>query len=358
MPLFDVQGLSELVRSKQLETKFRFSDHGNRTITVHKFTKSPSSKRYEESWSRQKHLGRGGYGQVWQEERMSGDGPRLRAVKMIILGSSLDMSRYARELEAIAKFSKSRYAALFPTFYGWYQTNDHLCIAMEYLPLGDLKPYVQKSQPLDEQDIVSITQQVVKALKFMHSESFAHRDLKPANIMLASHLGSQWKIKLIDFGNSKILEKTQTTAGICGTEGYIAPDLMIAALDHQQSSSGNRINISPSAWLAGDIWSLGEIIFQLFVKRVSFSSRDDLLEYYIGKKDFPIQKLLSMGISSEAMDFIQQAMKAPPSSRMTIEAAAAHTWLRTPDPLASPEHISISTARYVKIIVFACLNNC
>jgi serine/threonine protein kinase len=49
---------------------------------------------------------------------------------------------------------------------------------MEYLPLGDLRPYIAK--PLAEKDACKITQQLLEGLTLMHENDFAHRDLKPA----------------------------------------------------------------------------------------------------------------------------------------------------------------------------------
>lgn len=62
---------------------------------------------------------------------------------------------------------------------------------MEYLPLGDLKGYIQQNGPIPEDDTKEIAWQVTHALKLMHQEGFAHRDIKPevgrTFAMLESH---------------------------------------------------------------------------------------------------------------------------------------------------------------------------
>lgn len=60
---------------------------------------------------------------------------------------------------------------------GWYERDDDVFIAMEYLPLGCLKPYL--SSRLPEHDTKEITLQILEGLSHMHANGFVHRDLKP-----------------------------------------------------------------------------------------------------------------------------------------------------------------------------------
>jgi serine/threonine protein kinase len=80
-----------------------------------------------------------------------------------------------------------RNAAVFVDFIGWFQTDDAMYLAMEYMPLGDLEQnlqYIEKSStqtgpPLSEEEVQEISRQILEGLKIMHAEGFAHRDLKP-----------------------------------------------------------------------------------------------------------------------------------------------------------------------------------
>lgn len=61
---------------------------------------------------------------------------------------------------------------------GWYESESHLYIAMEYFEFGDLGQCV--TEPLPEVEAQSIVFQVAEALEFMHEKHFTHRDLKPS----------------------------------------------------------------------------------------------------------------------------------------------------------------------------------
>jgi hypothetical protein len=64
---------------------------------------------------------------------------------------------------------------------GWYFSKGRgdLCIALDYLPLGDLQTFVATHGPLAEQDSQQIIGQVLHGLDIMHEAGFAHRDVKP-----------------------------------------------------------------------------------------------------------------------------------------------------------------------------------
>jgi serine/threonine protein kinase len=81
---------------------------------------------------------------------------------------------------------------VFVDFLGWFQNDDAIFLAMEYMPLGDLEQnlremekYATYSRPLlPEEDVQEITHQILEGLKIMHTEGFSHRDLKPQNVFV------------------------------------------------------------------------------------------------------------------------------------------------------------------------------
>ena len=64
--------------------------------------------------------------------------------------------------------------------------------------------------------------QVFEALQHCHSKGVIHRDIKMENILL----DEDHNIKLTDFGFAKILQPNEALYDLCGTPGYLAPELL------------------------------------------------------------------------------------------------------------------------------------
>jgi len=89
---------------------------------------------------------------------------------------------------------------------------------------------------------------------FSSTPPVVHRDLKPANIFV----DGQWNVKLGDFGlaRAKLDSSKFTTFG--GTPIYMAPELF---------TGGKNI-------VAVDIYSMGLIIYELFIGEIPYSQVD------------------------------------------------------------------------------------
>jgi protein kinase len=148
------------------------------------------------------------------------------------------------------------------------------CIVIE-LAVNDLGTHLKASQTgkrrsyLSLQCIRSIGRQGLSGLDYLHGKGFMHRDLKPQNILVTN-----WDartdtpvIKLADFGLAGIDPKHKT---YCGTEGYIAPEVIKAlqrAKDLEKQKDKGIKTIAPNRLLmytnAVDIWVLGKILQEL-----------------------------------------------------------------------------------------------
>ncbi|CAI7618663.1 unnamed protein product [Penicillium pancosmium] len=314
--------LPDLVRDSRLETHF-LPDCG--VETVHTYHESdPTSRRRvvarSEHWKRKTRIGGGGYSTVWLEECAQGSrcGIQVRAVKQIETGGRFHRIDFNRELETIAKFSHSRYERCFVQSFGWYRSPEHLWIAMEYLELGDLLDYLDEKPALPESQAQEITFQILEGLKMMHENEFTHRDLKPKanqNILIKSHPPDEWWIKIADFGISKRIEESpETSTTLRGTTGFIAPELYGF--------------LEPGSPYAADIWSLGEITFQMLTKAPAFKPIGRLSSYTTQPERFPSSPLDEAGVSKLGIEFIRSLMRPVPDSRLTSEMAILHPWIK------------------------------
>lgn len=163
--------------------------------------------------------------------------------------------------------------------------------------------------------------------------------------MIASCPPDLWWVKLSDFGLSKRTDGTQRFSGGLGTEGFLAPDLLVKFTSQEDTTI-----ITRDEWFAGDIWSVGETIVRILSGKPSFMFSQDLLGFYHQDEDIPLTNLQKAGSSSSLRDFIRKTMRAKPSDRLTISSALNHKWLKTPEAVTSTGAIN-EPARYYRIFL-------
>jgi eukaryotic-like serine/threonine-protein kinase len=99
-------------------------------------------------------------------------------------------------------------------------------LVMEYLDGENLNTLAERG-PMVPGAIAAIGTQIADALDAMHAAGVVHGDIKPDNVVvLYEHGISGWpRIKVIDFGVSKILDKPEIDDGsIAGTPSYMPPE--------------------------------------------------------------------------------------------------------------------------------------
>ncbi|ORY61767.1 kinase-like domain-containing protein [Pseudomassariella vexata] len=317
--------VSDLVHDSKIETVL----DGN--VAQHTYYSSGQSARErivrrKETWVRDgstAFLGQGAYGTVFRERCDQ----RLRAVKAIkkcvVVGEELD---YARELEAIIKFSHPKYSHCFVRSYGWFESADSVFITMEYLRHGDLQKRL--TQPLPEGQARQIIAQVLEGLQHMHNNGFVHRELKPGNIMIVTP-GPEWFVKITDFGISKRRQECATTLHTLqrGAFGFAAPEALGLGSDDSRASYT----------FAVDMWSLGAVTYKILTSVAPFQSLVDLFRYATGILDFPLSELYTHNITKTAQDLVLTLMSPQPNRRPSASAASGHLWF-TSDIGDLPRH--------------------
>ncbi|KXG52030.1 uncharacterized protein PGRI_083140 [Penicillium griseofulvum] len=304
------------VLDSKLETYFR-----SKYETVHTYYEQESLSRRPIKktvhWQREKKIGSGGFGEVWLERCTKGNnhGYQVRATKKMEVRHQID---YSRELEAIAKFSHSKYERCFVKSFGWYQTETSLFITMEYLELGDLQDYLRdKHKPLPEFEARGIMSQILEGLDLMHDNGFAHRDLKPNNILLRSCPPGDWWVKIADFGISKrIGDEVAKSTTMKGTPGYIAPEV------YEFTKRGTPYAV--------DMWAAGEVMFHILTKQATFKHPGLLYNYVQTPTVFPSSRLVENQVSQIGVEFVLRLMDPTPAGRMSAKDALQHRWIDEP----------------------------
>ncbi len=112
-------------------------------------------------------------------------------------------------------------------------------------------------------EAVEIVLQACEVLAEAHQLGIVHRDLKPANLFCVDDGDGEIKIKVLDFGISKVINLRPSLAGmsitrtsaVMGSPVYMSPEQMQTPRDVDART---------------DIWSAGIILYELLVGRVPF----------------------------------------------------------------------------------------
>ena len=139
-----------------------------------------------------------------------------------------------------------------------------------------------------------ISTQIIEGIYEIHKYGILHRDLKLENILIDER-DSKLKIKLIDFGLSKVVLENKNTNECYGTFLYSAPEVLL--------NIPYNLNI--------DLWSLGIIIFYLQYTYLPFNINGKEHEQEIASKIvmneliFP-KKIVFNDLNEEKCNFLLQ----------------------------------------------------
>ena len=134
-------------------------------------------------------------------------------------------------------------------------------LVMEWLDGIDLGAVLKISGPMTVETAVDCLLQACEALADVHRQGIVHRDLKPSNLFLVRDSDGNARIKLIDFGVSKMIGLGRdlgriTQAGTAiGSPPYMSPEQM---------------GIEEVADERTDVWGLGVVLYELLTGELPF----------------------------------------------------------------------------------------
>ena len=105
--------------------------------------------------------------------------------------------------------------------YDFFQDGDYLFIVMEYCSNGSLQKVLYDHYSYNPATYVSYALQLINALIYCREFNIAHLDIKPQNIFLSQYN----KIKLADFGCSKVFKYGEMFDHKRGSKFFMAPEV-------------------------------------------------------------------------------------------------------------------------------------
>jgi serine/threonine-protein kinase len=248
----------------------------------------------------EKILGQGGMGRVLQAENVS-TGKKV-ALKWVLKKDSDDARhRFAREARAAGRIHH-------PNVVDVYDVVDHdgaTCLVMELLRGESLASLLAREGTLACSDAVAIALEVARGLAAAHREGVIHRDLKPGNLFLVSATGQSTRVKVLDFGISKIVEATPTdqvtnTGMVLGTPHYMSPEQVRGAKEIDR-----RV----------DVYALAAVLYEMLAGKPPFDhshvtallvdiATKDVVPVHVRRKDVPVElsAVIGRGLARERDD--------------------------------------------------------
>jgi len=148
--------------------------------------------------------------------------------------------------------------------------------------------------------------------------SIAHRDLKPENLLLTL----RGYIKLVDFGNARVVSDSAQCFTFCGTPEYMAPEIV----------TGEPHSL-PVDW-----WAIGVLLYEMLLGHTPFSQRGSdepntkiylRILAYARRGSQARLPLPPCCFPSEAAALLSELITVNPAKRMTARKCMTHPFFES-----------------------------
>ena len=242
-----------------------------------------------------------------------------------------------RELEMLKKIKHENIV----DFKEYFIYKKNLYLVFEFVEKNLLELLQESPNGLSQSTIKYIIYQLIKAIKYLHSNNIIHRDIKPENLLINSDL----KLKLCDFGFARNIKLNSDNNNISimtdyvATRWYRAPELLLT-----EGIYGPEI----------DFWAIGCIMGELIDGNPLFPGEDDydqlccivkimgklpfwLYQYYLKNSNFKGKVLLNEDgegiynryfgkVSLVAINFMEMLLQVDPNKRFNGDMALRHKY--------------------------------
>ncbi len=279
-----------------------------------------------------KKLGEGGMGQVYLAEHLRmGRSVALKVMRPDVASEANAVSRFTREARNASQINHPNVA----TVYEFGEADGGaLYISMEFIEGMPLSKMLHDRGSMPAPRAAVIIRQAADALKAAHDVGMVHRDLKPDNIMLARLSDGSDRVKLVDFGISKVVgaadQRVTTTGLTVGTPAYMSPEQV----------AGSSIDA------ASDQFSLACTAFEMVTGALPFEGEtglDQVASRLTGRARQLTQVRSDVPWPTDLQGVLERALSQKPAQRYESVVAFAEAFSRASASMSDVASAEIAT---------------
>ncbi|XP_076465108.1 calcium/calmodulin-dependent protein kinase type IV-like isoform X2 [Babylonia areolata] len=193
-----------------------------------------------------------------------------------------------------------------------FETPTQIFMVLELVTGGELFDRIVLRGTYTEKDAAKALSDILTGVQYLHRNDVVHRDLKPENLLYENTL-QESKLKIADFGLSRIIDNEVKLSTVCGTPAYCAPEVL----------QGKPYDKS------ADLWSVGVIAYILLCGYDPFFSENETEMYRkIIKGDYHFDEEYWGEITENAKDFVRKLLNVNPKKRLTAQMALQEPWVQ------------------------------
>jgi serine/threonine-protein kinase len=203
----------------------------------------------------------------------------VKTVRRALASDSEVIERFAEEARNAARLHGQQFVRIFDR---GRLSDGRPYLVMELLEGEDLADRISREGYFSNEFVIELLRQACDALSEAHGIGIVHRDLKPENLFLLRDPSGFVRLKILDFGIAKSLNRrgralTFVGRGI-GSPRYMAPE---------------QIEGRPEIDHRADLWTLGVVAYELLAGQCPFqgSSILEICTKVLQRRPIPLREL-------------------------------------------------------------------